>query len=233
MLAAAVGGCAGPQGWPRLGDAAPTEVPAFAWPVQRPQLRVGDRWVYGGRERGEDAAVGRVVFERTVTRVAGDRVTLRQTPLDPATRRGVGPARDRGVRLSVWHLDPGGRFSGLIRNLEFPLTPGKQWEYEYWLSAPTGDRVTTYRVRARVEGAETIHTPAGRFDTVRVVHDGEWSRPVLEDGQPTVRRGVLSTTYWYSPRVGSWVRLDIELRGPEGEREFGVRQELLEYRRAP
>lgn len=232
-LGAGLAACAGPgAGWPGgLGGPGGAGSQAIAWPVDRPQLRVGDRWVYAGRELGDSAADGRIVLERTVTRVAGDRVELRQVPLDAATRRPAGPARARNVRLSVWHLDPGVRSSGEIRSLAFPLTPGKQWQYEYWLAAGAGDAVTTYRYQARVDGTEIVRTPAGRFDTVRVVHEGEWSRPVLERGQPSVRSGAVTTTYWYAPAVGTWVRLEVDLRRADGGRELGVVQELVDHRR--
>jgi len=226
----ALAGCAGlpaPGGWPGAG--APAAQP-IALPVAVPVLQVGDRWVYSGREIGDSAADGRTVLERTVTSVSGDRVELRQVPLDASTRRPAGPARTRYARPSVWHLDPGGRFSGEIRSLEFPLAPGKRWEYEYWMGG-AGDSVTTYRYQARVEAVEAVSTRAGRFETLRVVHEGEWSRPVLERGQPALRRGRVTTTYWYAPVVGSWVRLEVDLRRPDGGREFGVVQELVEYSR--
>jgi len=193
-------------------------------------LRVGDRWVYAGRELGDSAADGRTVLSRTVTRVAGDRVELTQVPLDASSRRPAGPARTRSAKPSVWHLDPGGRWSGDIRALVFPLEPGKRWEYEYWMGG-AGDIVTTYRYRARVEAIETVRTPAGRFETLRVVHEGEWSRPVLERGRPAVRSGAVTTTYWYAPAVGSWVRLEVDLRRADGGRELGVVQELVDYSR--
>ncbi len=72
--------------------------------------------------------------------------------------------------------------------------------------------------------------PAGRFETLRVTHEGRWSRYVLEQGRLVERSGDVRTTYWYAPAVGSWVRLEIDLRRPDGARELGVRQELIEYR---
>ncbi|HLT01902.1 MAG TPA: hypothetical protein VK001_06975 [Geminicoccaceae bacterium] len=236
-LVTGLAGCAGlpgSGGWPGDGGAgARPDAQAIVLPVASPVLAVGDRWVYSGRELGDSATSARTVVSRSVTRVAGDRVELTQVPLDASTRRPAGPARIRNAKPSVWHLDPGGRWSGEVRALAFPLTPGKQWEYEYWMAGGASDVVTTYRYRARVDGIENVRTPAGRFETLRVVHEGEWSRPVLERGQPATRSGAVTTTYWYSPRVGSWVRLEVDLRRPDGGRELGVVQELVEYRRGP
>lgn len=229
-LVVALGGCAGlpgAGGWAGTAAGRPLTLP-----VERPVLRVGDRWVYSGRELGDSAHDGRTLLERTVTRVAGDRVELRQVPLDASTRRPSGAPRVRNAKPAVWHLEPGGRSSGEIRSLAFPLVPGKHWEYEYW-QAGDADVVTTYRYQARVEAVETVRTPAGRFETLRVVHRGEWSRPVLERGQPALRSGAVTTTYWYAPVVGAWVRLEVDLRRPDGGREFGVVQELVEFARAP
>ena len=236
-LVIGLAGCAGlpgSGGWP--GDGSEGGRPgaqAIALPVASPVLAVGDRWVYAGRELGDSAAGGRTVLSRSVTRVAGDRVELTQVPLDATSRRPAGPARTRYAKPSVWHLDPGGRWSGEVRALAFPLAPGKTWEYEYWMAGGAGDVVTTYRYRARVEGLEAVRTPAGRFEALRVVHEGAWSRPVLERGQPVTRSGAVTTTYWYAPVVGSWVRLEVDLRRPDGGRELGVVQELVEYRRGP
>ncbi|MCL4185927.1 MAG: hypothetical protein KJ011_21085 [Burkholderiaceae bacterium] len=231
----ALAGCAGLPGadWPAADAPADRAAAApLVLPVQRPALRTGDRWIYGAREQGAGAADGRTVLERTITHVNGDRAELRQVPLDASTRRPAGPARTREVRIPVWHLEPAGRSSGEIRSLLFPLVPGKQWEYEYWMGGP-GDVVTTYRYRARVEAVETVRTPAGRFEAVRVVHEGRWSRPVLEQGRPAVRSGAVTTTYWYAPAAGSWVRLEVDLRRADGTRELAVAQELLEFQRAP
>lgn len=232
--ALALAGCAGLPGadWPGADARAGRTAAPVAFPVQRPALQVGDRWVYGGREHGAAASDGRSVLERTITRVSGDRAELRQVPLDAATRRPAGPARIREVRIPVWHLEPAGRSSGEIRSLLFPLVPDKQWEYEYWMGGP-GDVVTTYRYQARVEAIETVRTPAGRFQAVRVVHRGQWSRPMLEQGGAVVRSGAVTSTYWYAPEAGSWVRLEVDLRRADGARELAVVQELLEYGRAP
>jgi len=202
----------------------------FSLPLVRPELQVGERWVWSARELGEGASGGTTVIERTVVRVTGDQAELRQVALDPATRRPSGPAQLRNVRRSVWHLQPNGPSQGEIKALAFPLSIGKTWDYEYRLGGREIDAVTTYRYRAHVDGVETIGVPAGRFETLRVTHQGRWSRHVLEQGRLVERTGEVRTTYWYAPRVGTWARLEVDLRRPDGAREFGVVQELVEYR---
>lgn len=227
LLAAllALAGCAALPGAPGQSTAR-----SFVLPVARPELRVGDQWVYAGRESGPAASDARKLIARTVTSVAGDQASLRQVALDPDSGKPSGPARTRAVKLASWHLEPAARWSGEIRSLVFPLTPGKHWRYEYWL-AGQGDVVTTYRFEARVDGVETIRTPAGRFETLRVTHSGSWSRSVLEDGKPALQQGAITTTYWYAPAIGTWARLEVESRRPDGGRDFGVVQELEAFRR--
>ncbi len=233
--AMALAGCAGltgpGPGFPGIlgRPVEPSQVGGFALPVERPVLQVGDRWVWSGREAGDRASDDATVIERVVTRVAGERIELRQVSLHPVTRRPTGAAQTRSAKLSTWHLAPNARFSGEIRALVFPLSPGKQWEYEYWLGGAGRDIVTTYHYRARVDGIDTVRTPAGRFETLRVTHEGKWSRPVLEQGRPVERSGDVRTTYWYAPAVGTWVRLEVELRRPDGSRELAIVQELIEY----
>ncbi len=201
----------------------------FSLPVGRPDLRVGERWVWSAHEVGANASDDTTVIERVVTKVDGDRAELRQVALHPVTRRPSGPAQTRIVKRSVWHLEPNARSRGDIQALVFPLTVGKTWSYEYRLGGRDGDTVTTYRYRARVDGIETIATPAGRFETLRVSHEGRWSRPVIEQGRPVERSGDVRTTYWYAPAVGIWVRLEVDLRRPDGSRDLGIVQELVEY----
>lgn len=219
-------------GFPSAGTSAgetAQQARGFALPVERPNLKVGDRWVWTGREFGERASGETTVVERVVTKIDGDRLELRQAALHPSTRRPLGPVRMRTAKLSVWHLEPNTRSQGEIRALVFPLSPGQEWEYEYWLGGGERDIVTTYRLRARVDGIETVRTPAGRFETLRVTHLGQWSRPVLEGGKVVERTGDVRNTYWYAPAVGTWVRLEVDLRNPDGMREIGIVQELVEY----
>jgi len=222
-----------PPGSPGIGARGPVagRAEGFSLPLARPELQVGERWVWSARELGESASGHATVVERTVVRVAGDQAELRQVTLDPATRRPSGPAQMRTVRRSVWHLQPNGPSQGEIRALAFPLSIGKTWDYEYRLGGRDIDTVTSYRYRAHVDGVETIGVPAGRFETLRVTHRGHWSRHVLEQGRLVERTGEVRTTYWYAPTAGTWVRLEVDLRRPDGAREFGVVQELVEYRR--
>ncbi len=234
--AVVVGGCAQfplpGAGFPAAGaprDAIPQQARGFALPVDRPALKAGDRWVWSAREYGERATRDVTVVERVVTAVTGDRIELRQAALHPRTLRPLGAIQVRTAKLSVWHLEPASRSKGEIQALVFPLHPGKEWEYEYWLGGGERDIVTTYRLRARVDGIETVRTPAGDFETLRVTHEGQWSRPILEQGKAVERTGAVRNTYWYAPAVGTWVRLEVDLHAPDGSRELGIVQQLVEY----
>ncbi len=219
------------MGSPTVGTRGPVveRADGFSLPVVRPDLKVGDRWVWSAHEVGRNASDDTTVIERVVTSVSGNHAELRQVALHPVTRRPTGTPQTRTVKRSVWHLEPGTRSRGDIEALVFPLTVGKTWEYEYWLGGRERDIVTTYRYQARVDGIETVRTPAGRFQTLRVTHEGRWSRPVMEQGRAVERAGDVRTTYWYAPAVGTWVRLEIDLRQPDGSRDLGLVQELVEY----
>jgi len=235
------GGAAGSAGTPGsrtqgaspAGSAGSRPVTVLTLPVARPQFRAGDRWVYAGRESGTAATFQTNLIERSIVSVNGDRAQLRQVPLDPSSRKPNGAPRLRNVKPSSWHMDPGPRSSGEVRTLAFPLTLGKEWRYEYSVAAGERDAVTTYSYYANVAGLDSVTTPAGRFDTVRVIHQGEWRRPALEKGEPVMRSGTVTQVYWYAPAVNAWVRLEVELRRPDGSRELAIVQELVEYGRRP
>ena len=229
-LLAIAAGCAAPSGPAADRGAPPAErAAAFSFPVPKPAVSVGDWWVYRGSEGG--ASGQPVVLRRTVARVDGDRIELRQAQLDPATGKPAGAERTRRANLANWHLEPTIRSSGEIQALLFPLTPGKAWDYEYSLGTGA-DAVTTYRIRARVAGQETVRVAAGSFPAAKVVHEGQWSRWVLQRGEAKQLTGAVRSTWWYAPAVSSWVSLEVELFRADGSVELSVRQELESWGRA-
>ncbi|MCZ7601064.1 MAG: hypothetical protein M5U09_29525 [Gammaproteobacteria bacterium] len=219
----------GPLGIEARGPVA-ARAEGFSLPLARPELQVGERWVWSARELGQSASGATTVIERTVVRVAGDQAELRQVALDPATRRPSGAAQMRTVRRSVWHLQPNGPSQGEIKALAFPLSIGKTRDYEYRLGGREIDAVTTYRYRAHVDGVETIGVPAGSLrDAAR--HPRGPLEPPRARTRPAGRtdgRGAHHLLVRADRRHRA--RLEVDLRRPDGAREFGVVQELADYR---
>lgn len=220
-LAGALAACAVPEPYPRT--------PAIgSAPIVLPSIRVGDRWVYRGTDGEAQDAVS---LERTVRRIDGDRIELRQQTLDAWGRPEPG-MRLRVLSRATLALDVAGLVSGQMRYADFPLALGKSWDYRYQLAA--GPRsLSNYQVRARVEGIERVRVRAGVFDAVRIEHRGEWSTPVTEAGAVRTVTGRIEGTFWYAPAVNNWARIDLTLYRPDGSVETRLQQELVRYEPAP
>ena len=79
------------------------------------------------------------------------------------------------------------------------LPDGATWQSEYAIGS--GDGATHYRGTDVVEGRETVSTPAGAFDAIRIV-----SNATVESAGT---RATVRTTVWYALDVGS-VRTESE-----------------------
>lgn len=71
---------------------------------------------------------------------------------------------------------------------EFPLQVGNKWSATYWRSSMRRNENAT----VTVETEEKVSTPAGSFDTYKLIWDEGWR----------------VITYWYSPKTKSVVKID-------------------------
>jgi hypothetical protein len=73
----------------------------------------------------------------------------------------------------------------------------------------------------RITGVETITTKAGKFETYRIEASSKFSSPNADIEN--------KSTYWFSPKIDHWVRLQFEQRSG-GRLVLKTSQELLEYK---
>lgn len=153
------------------------------FPVECPELVVGDTWTYQWKDlkaqkdtekrisiveaKNPDGYVLNVLFE------GGAKAPYKETR-----------SLDFGVRSNV-----GGR-DVVSHWIDFPLTPGKTWkEQRPWVNAGGGQGSDD--ITYAVQGIETITTPAGTFETVKVSGKGWWTNY-------SSRRSGQIDVYWYS-----------------------------------
>jgi hypothetical protein len=74
------------------------------------------------------------------------------------------------------------------------LDPGATWQSEYVLTSADGSTLH-YTGTDVVDGHETVRTPAGEFDAIRVSSDA-----TIDTG---TTHGVVHTIAWYVPDIGS------------------------------
>jgi len=95
---------------------------------------------------------------------------------------------------------------GIANSCNITLTPGMTWNAD-----------GTKR-QFKVIGQESVQTPAGKFDAIRI----ESNKQVADLGETKRYR----TVYWYSAEVKGMVRVEREIFGPSGARVSNTVEEL-------
>ncbi len=234
-------------------------------PVPAPEPRVGDAWNYTvldgfrGFERGAASfavtAVQGETFTAEVEEASGPatrsftlRLRLRADGAAPADQA---PDQGRAVTRTFargWNpingRTPAGdevTYDPPLPLFVFPLEDGRRWSQTVTATdTRTGARFPVF-VQGWVLGRETVTTPAGTFDAIRIQRSLR-----IGDGETTIWRSdtFQAETEWYAPAVGRSVRyqqdqnyyLDAKRgREPMGSRiEWGrMRLELREHAPAP
>jgi hypothetical protein len=181
--------------------------------VAKPDVKVGDRWVY--RRTDRRAKPPTFVYEARVTFVDSRAI---HTVL---ARQGTAKESDATFTPewnSVVSVDEGviELEQGL---LQFPLSVGRGYRAAWEIRRP---RVGAFHVRhertVKVLGWENIEVPAGKFRALRVQADGFYrrlDRQIQDEARNTI---------WYAPQVRRWVKSSYQdVHGEIGE-------ELVYYR---
>ena len=169
--------------------------------VEAPTLRVGDRWVY----HGIDGYRTKVVWDETyaVTAVGTDGIRVEVTDIGPTmnfTRNEVWAAPGV-VRSGAIYEAESDRFDPPFIRYQYPLTTGATWSQAVRdLNKPPGP-YGPIRVNATVGGYESVSTPAGTFDAIKI-------RYLIQLDDETFWRYPTQCDYvvWYAPAVGAAVR---------------------------
>jgi hypothetical protein len=180
-----------------------------------PTFRVGERWVYRGREGFRSP----VVWEETheVTAVGPEGITIRVTFKGP-TIDGV-----RYERLSAPGVVRQGalmdietrRFATPLDRFRFPLASGQTWNQWVDNFNETTKKEGQINRYVRVSGWEKVSTPAGVYDAIRMrvmmrLDDEEFWR------YPTTCNYVI----WWAPAVGAPVREEKDAEYREKGEDF-------------
>ena len=168
-----------------------------------PDWRPGDRWLYGlllGTEHGTKTV--EVVEIRDINNALYYIVRVGELEHFYTTQlQWAGHARERKIES---------RMSPPLPWFTWPLEPGRQWTYNGTFQDPSGavQRNDTFIVLS----SEVVEVPAGRFNTLKVVHESD--------------RGDRNE-YWYAPEVRSYVKWVWRRDSSRTE------EQLREYRAAP
>jgi len=169
-------------------------------PAPAPVYKVGDRWIYSGRDGFRDP----LVWEETreviaVSPAAIDiRVTWKGNRIDSTQVERWSTAGDL-VQGAIFDVETR-RFAPPLPRYKFPLTPGEKWNL--WaqqenLSTKRTDPVNYY---VNVAGWKQVQTPAGTFDAIGL-------RILMRLDDEEFWRTATESTYllWWAPAVGNTV----------------------------
>jgi hypothetical protein len=165
--------------------------------VERPDLKIGESWIYEDRDGYNHALKARWV---------GDIISIDDSRVDILVLDGH-PGNDRrDVYGRQWDMIsrslPGERkvsFSPALLSLPFPLQPGKSWRQEIVVTDSFSGKRNKWKLFGKVHGWERVRVPAGEFDAIRIVRDlylgdADWWR---SETRRTERD-------WYAPEV-KWI----------------------------
>jgi hypothetical protein len=173
--------------------------------ADRPDVKVGDSWVYQERIVGTG---GKRELWLRVTLVDADRIVTE-----------TGPA------LGVWTFtrdwNPVERKAGdkvfdslkpHMPHFRFPLELGSTWEaaFEREIVGTSGMRHAKWQWKGRVVAAEAVTVPAGTFQTLKIASDGTYAS--REGGRSWT--GSHKDTLWYAPEVKRFVKREYEQSAP-------------------
>jgi hypothetical protein len=164
-------------------------------PVQKPQVKEGDRWRYQNTDYPTNLARVRTYSER-VSFVGPDEIlTLNQD----------------GSSDSVWTSEWNPRsIGGTVFDkptgvFKFPLVIGATHETAYTVVARRNNPARTlYDGKVTVVGWEDVTVPAGKFRALKIELKGHYSRLDIRAS------GWLRVTFWYVPELKRWARYSYE-----------------------
>lgn len=182
--------------------------------VARPDVKVGDRWVY--RRLNYNTGAVTEILEMRVT--FADAKAIHVVIKLPMQRR-----ESDSIATPEWNTVASGRgiWKPHAGYFKFPLRVGDTYAAEYELSQPQEGRnaVVLRRHHARVVGWEEVTVPAGTFRALKIELVGTYDR------QDRIDKGSTKEMLWYVPQVKRTVKYMYD-GGPYDRRG----DELVEFR---
>jgi hypothetical protein len=167
---------------------------AISGAVSAPKFAVGDTWTFS---RLDQLMNKETSYTQKVTAVNGD----------------GGVQVGSNITLSAaGNIVKSGAFSYSPEEvkLQFPMSVGQTYSAEYGYNDQS-EHSWVREIDAKVEGVETVSTPAGDFQAFRVKITGSW-----HDKTDHTVGGVIDETMWYAPAAKRFVKDEYVARPHKG-----------------
>ena len=183
-------------------------------PVTRPQVRVGDEWIY---RRGQGAT--RVLIRQRVTQVTEESISLITEAAGSTDTSTAVYDRSWGLRASGYNT-----YAPALAYYVFPLYPGKRWGIDSTVDNFGAGQASKMTGEGVAAGFEIVDTQAGRFVALKLQITIETSDP--GDAAHRVR---VRETHWYARDILRAVKVEsVTQIANQAARQETV--ELLRYR---
>jgi len=169
--------------------------------AEAPSVKLGDRWVY----RGQDGYRVPVVWDETheITSAGPEGITVRVTLKGPTIdlQRTETWSAPGIVRTGAVYEAETDRFEPSLIRYKYPLTVGETWRQSLRNANKPPDPFGPIQRYVNVTGYESVSTPAGTFDAIRM-------RVLMQLDDATFWRYGTDCDYlvWYAPSVGAMVK---------------------------
>ena len=164
-------------------------------PVQRPAVKVDDRWVY--RNTNARRKPPAIVYELRVSFVDA-------RAIHAVIERQGGRRESDATWTRDWNavnaVDEG-VFEVEKGMFQFPLSTGQQYPAMWEVRRPrAGEFHVRHERKVTIMGWEDVEVPAGKFRALKLQADGYYRRI------DTLAQDEARNTYWYVPQVKRWVK---------------------------
>lgn len=175
--------------------AIPEKLPANAntGPVTRPQVRVGDEWIY---RRGQGGT--RALIRQRVTQVTEEGISLQTEAAGSIDASTAVYDRQWGLRASGFNT-----YTPALNYYAFPLYPGKRWRIESTVDNFGAGQASRIAGEGVAAGFELVDTQAGQFVALKVLIELDTSDP-----GDAARRVKVRETHWYARDILRAVRVE-------------------------
>lgn len=222
---------------------------ALGQSIEAPAIKAGDTWTYRNTQEKGPSGWNQTHDEITVTRATSSSIyiSLKQSGTTQAPRELILGADWGRVR------DLNGKETVVNKPLSFPLSTGKTWELQYTEQHPNKvHRYEQWSNKFVVVGYETVETPAGKFNAIKIESEGKWvaelepSQSVVQGAQ-SAQNGTTMVTqvqktnadtvsgrtykaFWYAPEAKRWVKSVEEYYGSNGVRNERYSSDLESFK---
>jgi hypothetical protein len=173
----------------------------------KPSYKNGEAWTYSVKEGGSIGSSSKSLTGTYELSIADGKLKI--ASISGSEREELDPRPNALVSLL-----------GFGRNLDFPLTVGKQWSLDYKGSYVGSNKPVARKINYEVKGIEQVSTQAGSFRAFKVESD--------DRAGP---RDYFTTTYWYSPETRSIVKSVFD--GSAGAQQTGLQRQIELIKVAP